>query len=120
MNADICFGEYPVAGRTHAGIHTNTNSLLNTVGLLFILWKSYVPLTFSCKSDVCVCLTSVWCLCSYAECSLTTSVTVVVVGIEASLQHLRHFVHLIMLDEVHELPQIGLRNQRRERAITVR
>lgn len=37
-----------------------------------------------------------------------------VVGVEASLQHLRHFVHLIMLDEVHELPQIGLHNQRRE------
>lgn len=41
-------------------------------------------------------------------CSLTTSVTVMVVGIEASIQQLRHFVHLIMLDEVHELPQIGL------------
>lgn len=53
--------------------------------------------------------------------SLTTSLTVMVVGIEASLQQLRHFVHLIVLDEVHELPQIGLcRNQRRERAITVR
>lgn len=31
-----------------------------------------------------------------------------VVGIEASFQQLRHFVHLIVLDEVHELPQIGL------------
>lgn len=43
-----------------------------------------------------------------------------VVGIEASLQHLRYFVHLIMLDKVHELPQICLHNHRRERAITVR
>lgn len=48
-------------------------------------------------------------------CSLTTSLAVMVVGIEASLQHLRHFIHLIMLNEVHELPQIGLHNHRRER-----
>lgn len=53
--------------------------------------------------------------------SLTTSLTVVVVGIEASVQQLRHFIHLIVLDEVHELPQIGLhKNQRRERAIRAR
>lgn len=93
--ADTGLGDYPVAGRNTWG-HTNTNTHLNTV--LFTLWNS-------------------WCWCS---CRLTTSVTVMVVGIEASLQHLRHFVHLIMLDEVHELPQIGLCNQRRERAITVR
>lgn len=92
--------------------HThNTNSHLNTV---LYFRNLYMPLIFSLKSEV------VGCLCLYAECCLTTSVTVLVVGIEASLQHLRHFVHLIMLDEVHELPQIGLRNQRRGRAITVR
>lgn len=38
-----------------------------------------------------------------------------VVWIEASLQQLGHFVHLIMLDEIHELPQIGLRKTREER-----
>lgn len=60
------------------------------------------------------------CLCLCTGNSLTTGLTVMVVWIKASLQHLRHFVHLIVLDEVHELPQIGLCNHRRERAITVR
>ncbi len=54
-------------------------------------------------------------LCSYADFSLTASLTVVVVGIEASVQQLGHFVHLIVLDEVHELPQIGLRKPKKRK-----
>lgn len=54
-------------------------------------------------------------------CSLTAGLTVVVVGIEASVQQLGHFVHLVVLDEVHELPQVGLHTQEdRERAFRVR
>ncbi|KAG7267701.1 hypothetical protein CRUP_020254 [Coryphaenoides rupestris] len=32
------------------------------------------------------------------------------VGIKASLQHLGHLVHMVMLDQFHELPQVGLHN----------
>lgn len=53
--------------------------------------------------------------------SLTTSLTVMVVGIETSVQQFRHLVHLIVLDEVHELPQVALCNRhRRERVIRKR
>lgn len=53
--------------------------------------------------------------------SLTTGLAVVVVGVEASVQQPGHFVHLTVLDQVHELPQIGLcKKQRRERAIGAR
>lgn len=39
---------------------------------------------------------------------LTAALAVLVVGVEASLQQLGHLLHLAVLDQVHELPQIGL------------
>lgn len=56
------------------------------------------------------------CLCA----PLTSSLAVVVVGVETSLQHLRNFVHLTVLDEFDELPQICLHNNMREISVTVR
>lgn len=48
-------------------------------------------------------------------CSLTPSVTIMVIGIKASLQHFAHFVHLVLLNEVHELPQVGLHISHRQK-----
>jgi len=56
------------------------------------------------------------CLVCLLLCSLTTGVPIMIVGIKASLQHLGYFVHLIMLNEVHEFPQIGLHMSQRRRS----
>jgi len=46
--------------------------------------------------------------------SPTTSVRVMIVGVQPSLQHLGNFVHLMMLDVFHEFPQVDLTEGVRE------
>lgn len=40
--------------------------------------------------------------------SPTTSVRVMIVGVQPSLQQFGNFVHLMMLDIVHKFPQVDL------------